>query len=199
MTEIPSSSIDLTRGVRDVLHLCYEHLKTSPMSEMFEGHAYSPDTIVHLPTPVAARFADLATLLATSPLDSDALAHCRAALAHLEDIYKNIVHFARTAPVESGQVWRWAVAVSSAFLRLVRARVPAALVLLAHYAAANSAIRTAWYTEDWGVYALRGIEAELDAGYQHWLDWPREQSATHMGILGVKLADDDGRRPMIGF
>lgn len=189
----------LTRGVKDVIHLCYQHIKSGPMAEMFEGHSYGDDVSVILPETVAQRFRDLDRMLRASHLDAEARQHCQSALTELEDIYKNLVHFGTASLIDVGQVWRWAVAVSSGFLRLVQARIPAALIIVAHFAAATAAIRTTWYTENWGMYTLNGIEMELDQQYRCWMEWPREHRARHMDVLGIKLPEDDGKRPMIGF
>lgn len=190
----------LTRGVRDVIDVCYAHIKAGPMAQMFEGHSFSTDTVVTLPAAVAARFADLAAMLETARLDPEALQHCRAALRDLEDIYKNILYFSSNDnALETGQVWRWAVMVPTGYIRLVTARIAPALVILAYYAAATTAIRTAWYTEDWGAYTIQGVEAELDEEYRHWLDWPKEQGVRRLDVLSVQLPEDDGRRPLIGF
>ena len=42
----------LTRGVRDVIHLAYDHIKQSPMGEMFEGHHNPASDKVVLPQQV---------------------------------------------------------------------------------------------------------------------------------------------------
>lgn len=169
------------------------------MSEMFGGHSYDDDTVVALPDAVVRHMQDLATMLETSGLDPQAKVECQEALTHLEDIYKNIVYFTKTSLIEVGQVWRWTTLVSSGFLRLVQARIAAALVVFAHFAAATTAIRTAWYTENWGMCALRGVEMELDEQYRQWLEWPVEHASQHMAILGVVLPEDDHKRPLIGF
>ena len=171
------------------------------MAEMFAGHRYEPDTVVTLPDSVAERFHSLASMLQAFELDPEALEYCQHALHELEDVYKNVVFFSQQHdPVlEVGQIWRWSVTISTGFLRLVQARIAPALIVMGYFAAATTAIRTAWYTENWGAYTLHGIQQELEPQHRHWLDWPVEHAARHLDILGVELPEDDGRRPLIGF
>lgn len=191
----------LTRGVRDVMQLCHAHIRSGPMSQMFHGHSYPEGTVITLPDEVAAHITALdLEMLPAAQLDAEALEHCHAALTELKDVYQNIVYFTQQGDgLESGQVWRWCVAISSGFLRLIQARIPAALVILAHFAAATNAVRMSWYTENWGTYALHGIKAELDAEYWSWLEWPLRHGGRNMEILGVQEMEIDDRRPLIGF
>lgn len=171
------------------------------MAQMFTGHRYESDEVIKLPDTAAERFRSLAHMLQSFELDPEAHEHCKNALDELEDVYRNIVFFSQQHdPVlEVGQIWRWAVAVSTGFLRLVQARIQPALIVMAYFAAATTAIRTAWYTENWGAYTLHGIQQELEPQHRHWLDWPVEHGARHLDVLGVVLPEDDGRRPLIGF
>lgn len=169
------------------------------MAPMFDGHSYEGEAILTLPPDVAAHFQALHAMLRSSGLDAQALADCQAALNYLEEIYKNIVHFARTSFVEVGQVYRWTTGITAGFLRLAQARVPAALVVVAHFAAGTTAFRPVWYTENWGLSALRGIEKEIDERYLSWLEWPVEHGSQHMAVLGVVMPEDDLKRPLIGY
>lgn len=71
------------------------------------------------------------------------------------------------------------------YIRLVQARNPPALIILAHYVATMTAVHTAWYTQNWAEYALRGISQALDGSLQHWLCWPMEQVQDRLKVLRV--------------
>lgn len=74
--------------------------------------------------------------------------------------------------------------VPTEFVRLLQARYPPTLVILAHFATAAAIPSNAWYTANWGLYAIQGISMTLDRSMQHWLDWPREQMATgHVAVI----------------
>ena len=191
----------LTRGVRDVIHVTYEHIQKGPMTEMFDGHRYPIDADIKLPQSVANQFKSIQEMLEGYGLDPEALEHCQAALTDLEDIYRNVIYWNAVATLEAGQVWRWQTEVSTEYLRLVQARCPPALVVMAYYGAATSAVRTAWYTQQFGEYTVRGISAELDPSMQHWTIWPMQQVEERMAVLGSNPAQSESiyPKPLIGF
>lgn len=103
----------LTRGVRDVIHVTYDRVSTGPLSKLFDAHRMPEGTIVTLPDEVLQQFSALRQMLETWGLDPEALTHCRAALADLEDIYCNIYWWARNEEVYTGQVIRWITMVTT--------------------------------------------------------------------------------------
>lgn len=181
----------LTRGIVNVINLTREHIKQSPMMEMLRTRDYIG--VVHLPLCVSSQFDAIRHMLASYGLDQDALEHCQYALQKLEEVYKNISYFSPTHNMEIGDITRWQVIVSMGYVRLIQARIPPALVILAHYAAAITSVRTAWYTQNWAEYALRGISAALDSSMQHWIEWPVQQARERMSVLGVRSPDEASR------
>ena len=176
----------LTKGVATVLRSsARERIVQGPLGEMLHGSAYPQGIEVQLPLDVASRFSALRLMLVTYGLHQPALEYCRSALAELEMTYKTIAYFAPNTDIEIGMVSRWQVAVSMEYVRLIQARNPPALIILAHYAAAVASIRTAWYTQNWAEYALCGISEMLDDDMQHWIQWPVQQAQDKMCILGV--------------
>lgn len=190
----------LTRGCRDIIEVCGQHIRTGPMSEMLQGHGSDNHLAVTLPESVGVRFEELrAMLLDFMFADRVHLEACREALTGLEIVFKKIVYLAQGSPVEGSQIWAWTAMISSGFLRLIQDRNGPALIIMSHYAAATMAIQTSWYSENWGVYCVRGIEVELEPQYLHWLEWPREHASRHMSILGVAVQPDDRSRPLIAY
>ena len=177
----------LTKGIRNMIHLAYEHVWQGPLAAMLESQQpYPEDTQVYLPLHVSSRFEAIRRILFTCGLDQEALDDCLFALSELKKIYKNIVHISATASVEMGDVSRWQVIVSMGYVKLIEARKPPALVILAYYAAAVTAVRTAWYAQGWAEYALRAISQALDDKMQHWVEWPMQQVQEKMSALGVR-------------
>lgn len=180
----------LTRGVRDVIQLSHKRTRAGPMVVMLEGRPYPKDTEVHLPLSVSSCFDSIRHMLFIYELDPEALQHCQSALTELQKLYNNIAYIAPTHNIEIGDLSRWQVIVSMDYIRLVQARNPPALVILAHYAAAMTAIRTAWYTQNWAEYALHGISEALDDSMQHWIRWPMEQVHARLSELGVRSLEE---------
>lgn len=184
----------LTKGIANVINLAKEHIARGPLGEMLQNTAYPPGMTIPLPIGVVSRF-EAMRLMLTSPaqgLEQDDLEHCQNALTGLEDVYKNIVYFSRTSDVDIGPVSQWQVKVSMGYIKLVQEHNAPALIILAYYAAAITAIRKAWYTHNWAKYALRGISSSLKPDMQHWLQWPLQQVQDKMCELGVRSPVDEG-------
>lgn len=176
----------LTRGIATVIRLSRKHIMQGPLTEMLQVYTYPKGTQFRLPTTVAARFEALRRMLTSYGLDEDELKHCQSALTELEEIYKNIAYLAPTTNIETDVLSRWQVLVPIEYIRLIQAHNPPALVILAYYAAAITAIRTAWYTQNWADYALRGISQVLDSSMREWIEWPMQQMQERMTELGVQ-------------
>lgn len=123
------------------------------------------------------------------PADRSPRYHCQSALTELGRIYKSIAYVALTTDLDIGDLSRWQVQVSMGYIRLIQARSSPALIILAYYAAAITAIRKAWYTQNWAEYTLRGINQELPPPMRHWIRWPLQQVHDHLSELGVRSPD----------
>jgi hypothetical protein len=190
----------LTRGVRDVIEITHDHIRAGPLSQLFDAHRMPEGTEVTLPLEVSDQFSALREMVATRGLDPEALTHCQSALTDLDDIYQNIYYWAARGEVYSGQVIRWITMVTTGYVRLVQARNQPALVIFAYFAAATSAVRTAWYIQNWGLYALRGLSLELEESMLHWVHWPARQLEERMSVLGVQLPQEEAAstKPLFG-
>lgn len=191
----------LTRGVRDVIQMKYDHFENSPLSMMFDAYVMPEGTVITLPQEVRDQFTALRHMVASWGLDPEALTHCQSALSGLEEIYENVYYWASLGEIYTGQVVRWITMVTTGYVRLVQARNQPALVVFAHFAAITSANRTAWYIQNWGQYALRGVSVELEESMLHWMEWPARHLEDRMSILGVTLTQDEAtpKKPMFGF
>ncbi|KAK3620785.1 hypothetical protein LTR56_023197 [Elasticomyces elasticus] len=186
----------LTRGVREVTTLTYGHVLHTPISVMFRFNAVEDTEAAALPlsAPVQSHFSTLHSMLdeyhASTTTSSDGgsnektLAYCRAALSTLESTYLNLRYWNSHGGVESGHIWRWPATLETGFTHLIAARYPPALVLVAHFGAATTPLRKAWYLRDWGTYAFAGISMALDGNdIIKWMEWPREQMKSNMSIV----------------
>jgi hypothetical protein len=173
----------LTRGVRDMIQLSAEHIRTGPLAELLHVRRCSEPSEISLPPNVSAQFEAVQRMLVSYGLDSNALHHCQAALLELRGIYQNAAHILRNGNVELGDISRWQVLVSMEYITLVQAHNPPALVILAHYAAAMTAVHTAWYTQVWAERVLRGVGHALDRSMQNWMRWPTEQVKDRLSVL----------------
>ena len=104
-------------------------------------------------------------------------------------MYENIAYIALTAEIDIGDLSRWQVFVSTGYIRLIQARNPPALIILAYYAVAMTTVRAAWYTQNWAEYTLRGIRQDLPGPMQEYIQWPLEQVQTRLNELGVRSPD----------
>lgn len=153
-------------------------LVDSPLSQMFQDleMPHNMREKVHLSNNVANHFKDLENMVHYNTNDITIKNACLEALMGLKEIFKNAKYFSSQPDgVQPGQIWRFKVMVSTDFVKLVQARHPIALVIVAHYAAATSPLQTVWFSMNWGEYAIRGIAMALDESMHHWLDWPQEQ------------------------
>lgn len=178
----------LTKGIRSVIHLAHNYSKQGAMAEMLRDQPdYPPNDLdVQLPFRVSSCFEAVQQMLLACDLEQEALEDCRTALQGLKYIYKNISHISKYADIETGDVSRWQVMVSMGYVKLVQARNPSALVILAYYAAAMTAVQTAWYTQGWAEYALRGINQALEGKMQQYIQWAMQQVIEKMSGLGVQ-------------
>ena len=81
----------------------------------------------------------------------------------------------------AGHVFTWMTSVSAEFVNLIQNCSPPALILVAHFASVSLAVRSAWYTRDWGNYCLTGVGLALEGtDFQQWLEWPKAHAHSNM-------------------
>ncbi|KAK5113280.1 hypothetical protein LTR62_003617 [Meristemomyces frigidus] len=168
--------IVLAQGVRSITSNAHKYLVTHPLSQMFYGYT-TPETkrpTIHLPDSIKKHFAEVQNML-EQQCEPNSLAHCLEAWRELVEIYHHLKYFLSRGPVESGVVWRWPATLSEEFTKLIQARHPPTLVILAHYAAATAPLHGSWFVRDWGQFAIRGVGMVLQDDMVHWLEWPQRQ------------------------
>ena len=139
----------LTRGIKDMIQLSFEQVSTGSLAPLLNIRHSPLPSDVNLPSSVSACFVACGQMLGTYGMDPNALQHCESALLELKKLYQNMAHILRTGHIELGDISRWQVMVSMEYITLVQAHNPPALIILAHYAAAMTAVETAWHAQDW--------------------------------------------------
>ncbi|KAI1159718.1 hypothetical protein F5B18DRAFT_664370 [Nemania serpens] len=71
-------------------------------------------------------------------------------------------------------VFRWAVIVSSDFVKLIEQRRPEALIIIAYYGILIHNARDFWVFGDAGAFMIRSITRFLGSYWAQWLAWPNE-------------------------
>ncbi|PIB01593.1 hypothetical protein CB0940_02079 [Cercospora beticola] len=174
----------LTRGVGTIVDACVSWLRSSPLAPVLAGYDIPDRDQVTLPDVVTERFRVLDEMIETACFGEHQRNICRDALSALEDVHRSVVHYSAKNQLQTGHVFSWMTAIPLDFVTFIRASVPPALVILAHFASVSLAVQSAWYSTNWGNYCLQGIKQELHGhDLQHWLDWPKAHADTNMSIL----------------
>ncbi|KAH6661471.1 hypothetical protein F5X68DRAFT_178688 [Plectosphaerella plurivora] len=97
-----------------------------------------------------------------------------------------------------GASWDWSMGVDDAFLQMCVEENPAALVILAHYAALISTERDAWFLKKWPAVLIRDISRRL-GGRREEMEWPRTVVLGPSGSEGSSPGDTSGsdNRPAV--
>jgi hypothetical protein len=157
LTQVDDAALDmdtitelfiLTRGVKNIIGLTYEHITAGPMAVLLEKQCGPEVTEVNLPSVVKNRFEAVGQLLVTYGMDENAFQHCQTALTELQEIYQNIAYISCTDNVGLGVISRWQVMVPMDYIKLIQAHNPPALVILAHYVAAMAVVQASWYAQN---------------------------------------------------
>ncbi len=69
----------------------------------------------------------------------------------------------------------WPLSASDGYIKLLRERHPAALVVLSHYCVVVHATESkTWFTRGWASKVIRAIEATLPPEWAEMIQWPLE-------------------------
>lgn len=101
------------------------------------------------------------------PEESQVLA---ATLQDLKAVYGNVLAAGSSTGV--ALVICWPKTDCTEFRRLLKARMPQALVLLAYYAVVLDLLDHKWFLRGWSSLLLQNIVAHLDERWKSWVQWP---------------------------
>lgn len=98
---------------------------------------------------------------------------CIEALDHLRNL-SSVGDAAESRSLRNITVFRWAVIVSSDFVKLIEQRRPEALIIIAYYGILIHNARDFWVFGDAGAFMIRSITRFLGSYWAQWLAWPNE-------------------------
>lgn len=98
---------------------------------------------------------------------------CIEALDHLQNL-SGVGDAAESRSLRNIIVFRWAVIISSDFVKLIEQRRPEALIIIAYYGILIHNARDFWVFGDAGAFMIRSITRFLGSYWAEWLAWPNE-------------------------
>lgn len=144
--------------------------KHGPLSDLLKQQ----DLAISTPDEFPLRIEHLATYVRSVSVGSQQTENvqqvCLNALAALELTLATV-----TAPgARTAQVWRWPVHLDSLYLGLLEACEPAALIVLAHFAAlVGRCENKQWYSQGWSEGVMAAVQRSVGPDeWKEWLDWP---------------------------
>ena len=94
---------------------------------------------------------------------------CALILAELKQIYDSALQGQGTCSVAS--ILCFPKQDSGKFARLIKRRVPQALIILAYYCVLLDILDSKWWIHGWSTRVLRDVLSSLDEQWRHWIEW----------------------------
>lgn len=168
------------RGSCTVFSTVWGHMSSGPFKPLIEESVVEealpiiPDNPEH-----SARLKELLTLpvLGTNPPVGEILDHQMTAYSSAVILLSRAFVTTQAAKDRGNftmwtAVQMWPARIPIEYLDLLRAREPAALVLLAHYCVLLGPLEESWYMSGLSKRLLERIYWQLDESWRCWLDWP---------------------------
>lgn len=160
----------LVRGSKSIVHAELDRVRTGPLAALIADgfHAHKCD----LPSDTRTALALLQHYVDACPdVDDAAKAAYKDAINLLELCFRNTV----PDPENRMVVLSWPANVPDAYLSLLHAREPLALVCIAYFAVLLHGLRRVWWCGDWGKSLMRWVEREGGGEWHELLDWPKKK------------------------
>lgn len=93
----------LTGGVRDVVKVCYQWIKSGPLGPMLIDYIAPTDVEIYLPDTVEDRLAELQRLIESTSSHEEEYKVNQEALGKMRSLYRTIKFFAAQGELFSGQ------------------------------------------------------------------------------------------------
>ncbi|KAL1642434.1 hypothetical protein SLS58_005508 [Diplodia intermedia] len=97
---------------------------------------------------------------------------CEAAVEALRETYARVMAAAPAPGRMADGIWIWPLLLPEPFVALIAEGHPAALVVLAHFAALMRCCEVYWWSEGWSESVVDMIVARLEARALAWVEWP---------------------------
>ena len=164
--------LPLIRGVNIILHQAWPSIEGGPLRGLLQpGVINTVDT--RLPRAAETQMKALAELCENSSSGEEAVEAYGQSVKALRKCFVKI--FTRASvECEVATAFTWPVEVPDAYLELLKARAPEALIILAHYCVVLHHLDSYWWMRGWGAHLIENIHGELNEAYRDWLRWPSD-------------------------
>jgi hypothetical protein len=178
----------LIRGVGELLAVAVQWLSKGPLRSILVGHVVNICQ-APAPNPVAERFQELHQMVVEMCPDEETRGVLSKALGTLQYVFTEVVCSKGTElNKDPGIGWKWPHMCSQEYSSLLREAHGGALVIFAHFALLSKTWHNVWYLHDWTPRVVDGISANVESGWQEWLEWPQQQIRDGYPILGSTSA-----------
>jgi hypothetical protein len=172
--------LKVIRGSCEMFSHVWSHMQSGPFRALIE------ESMVEEPLPIipdnpehSARLKELLTLpvFGKNPHVGELLDHQMSAYSSALILLSRAFVIAQAAKGQgkftlATAVQIWPARIPIEYLDMLRAREPAALVLLAHYCILLGPLEESWYMSGFRKRLLERIYWQLDESWRPWLDWP---------------------------
>ncbi|QIW97367.1 hypothetical protein AMS68_002885 [Peltaster fructicola] len=108
------------------------------------------------------------------------------AVDHL--VYSNVVQAGSATGI--ALIICWPKQDCTAFSRMLKCRVPQALVILAYYCVVLDLLDHKWYLKRWGSQVLQDIVLNLDEKWKSWIQWPVKTVLMRGPAASIAMLDE---------
>lgn len=125
---------------------------------------------VIIPQGMAFGLDHLDYMMTLPSISADDSATCSMMLEELKQLYTNVVAASRSTGI--ALVICWPKTDPSAFISLLKARQPQALIILAHYCVVLDLLNDRWCLRGWSSRLMQHIATILEDPWKQWIAWP---------------------------
>ena len=126
-------------------------------------------------------------ILDTNTITTDDRRVCALVLADLKQTYDLVQRQQITGGM--AQILSFPKQEPSAFSKLLKQRLPQALVILAHFCVLMDLLDTRWWIHGWARRIMQDIQTALEDSWRHWIEWPVQvvlmKERTASGALNI--------------
>lgn len=163
-------SLSLIRGVNSILQTVWPWILAGSLGGLVEDRLEAR-SCSELPVSLGNRLDQLCTFCGKGTLDSDTEDALKHAIAELRSCYAKFYN-KRASRCEVSIAFIWPVVLRPAFIALLQAMKPEALVVLAFYCVVLHHLNGYWWMEGRGRYIFNTVCQSLDEQWLEYVRWP---------------------------
>jgi hypothetical protein len=167
--------VSLLRGVHTLLKASGEWMTTSSMRSMLQSRRMDPELARAFDPEGNAKLAALSQLWNSSPgkFSADDVEALNETLTLLQEACGMGASSSADDEVDMILVvYSWPIQVPEAFLAMVKAGKPEALLLLAHYSLLLNKVDQLWYMRGMSRRLLKTVHKKIGKEWEIWITWP---------------------------